>query len=236
MKNVGDNITAENANWKFSGETVEFFDSHILKSIPLYQEGHALIAQVGDFFLHDNSCVYDIGISTGTLAKKILERNQNKSIRYIGVEVEPDMCTKASTNLKSFDNIEIICEDFQNIEMQTCDLVIAYYTIQFMHPKIRQTVLNTIYEKLNWGGAFIMFEKVRGNDARFQDILTSLYTDFKLDQGYSIEEIHMKAKSLKGVLEPFSEQGNIDMLKRAGFVDICTIFRYINFQGFLAIK
>jgi len=77
---------------------------------------------------------------------------------------------------------------------------------------------------------------VRANDARFQDITTSLYNEFKIEQGYTAEEIFTKSRSLKGVLEPFSTQGNIDMLKRAGFVDILGIFKYLSFEGFLAIK
>jgi len=89
---------------------------------------------------------------------------------------------------------------------------------------------------LNWGGAFILFEKVRAPDARFQDIATSLYTDFKIDQGYNDEEILSKTRSLKGVMEPFSTQGNIDLLGRAGFVDVMTVSKYICFEGFLAIK
>ena len=42
--------------------------------------------------------------------------------------------------------------------------------------------------------------------------------------------------NLKGVLEPFSTQGNLDLFKRAGFVDITTISKYICFEGFLLIK
>ena len=66
--------------------------------------------------------------------------------------------------------------------------------------------------------------------------MTTIYTDYKLDQGYSPEEIVGKSRSLKGVLEPFSTQGNIDMMKRAGFVDIMTVMKYVTFEGFLAIK
>ena len=47
-----------------------------------------------------------------------------------------------------------------------------------------------------------MFEKVRGSDARFQDIFTGLYNEYKLQNGYSAEEILGKTRSLK-VLEPF---------------------------------
>ena len=112
----------------------------------------------------------------------------------------------------------------------------AYYTIQFIRPKERQRLIDKIYSSLNWGGAFIYFEKVRANDARFQDITTALYTDYKLKSGYSAEEIISKSRSLKGVLEPFSSKANVEMLERAGFVDILSIMKYICFEGFLAIK
>ena len=60
--------------------------------------------------------------------------------------------------------------------------------------------------------------------------------EYKIDQGYTSDEIISKSRSLKGILEPFSTKGNRDMLKRAGFVDILTVFKYGSFEGFLAIK
>ena len=86
------------------------------------------------------------------------------------------------------------------------------------------------------GGGFIWFEKVRAPDARFQDMSTTIYNDFKIGNGYNAEEILNKTSSLKGVMEPFSTNGNIELLKRAGFVDITTVFKYVCFEGFLAIK
>jgi tRNA (cmo5U34)-methyltransferase len=57
-----------------------------------------------------------------------------------------------------------------------------------------------------------------------------------LDNGYTPEEMFSKTRSLKGVLEPFSTQGNIDMLKRSGFKDITTISKFGPFEGYLIIK
>ena len=59
---------------------------------------------------------------------------------------------------------------------------------------------------------------------------------FFLSQGYSANEIISKGRSLKGILEPFSTKGNLDLLRRAGFKDINSIFKYACFEGFLAIK
>ncbi len=68
------------------------------------------------------------------------------------------------------------------------------------------------------------------------EALPEKYDDYKLNEGYSPEEIISKSRSLKGVLEPFSTQGNIDLLQRAGFVVIMTVMKYLCFEGFLAIK
>ena len=81
-----------------------------------------------------------------------------------------------------------------------------------------------------------MFEKVRGNDKRFQDILNFSYFDFKTEQKLSPIEILNKEVSLRSVLEPYTISANIDFLKRAGFKDIMPISQYLCFVGFLAIK
>jgi tRNA (cmo5U34)-methyltransferase len=235
MKNSGDGIQAQNANWQFKGDVVEQFEKHVRKSIPLYEEGHELIVKVSDYFVKEDSICYELGASTGLLSHKLALHHDFRNAQFIGIEKEADMVQKA-VSLYKRPNLTFLEADINTYAYEMSDLIIAYYTVQFIHPKLRQNLIDTIYRKLHWGGAFIMFEKVRANDARFQDIMTGLYTDYKLDQGYTPEEIIGKSRSLKGVLEPFSTEGNIDMLKRAGFVDIITIQKFMNFEGFLAIK
>jgi len=236
MTNVGDEIQAGNANWSFSDEMNKNFDQHIKKSIPLYETSHELGVSISDFFLDEGSVCYDLGCSTGTLLARLAQHHQKKHVQFIGIDVEAEMVKSAQTLCRNFSNVEIRNENLTHVELEKADLIIAYYTIQFIKPKYRQLLFNRIYEALNWGGGFLLFEKVRSPDARFQDMMTTLYTDYKLDQGYSGEEIIAKTRSLKGVLEPFSREGNLGLLERAGFVDIATVMKYICFEGFLAIK
>ena len=235
MGQSGDEIEAQNANWKFNGSMVEHFEEHVSKSVPLYNEGHELIVKLSDYFVKDDSTCYELGSSAGTLINKLAKAHEFRSAKFVGIEIENDMVTKANELYRN-ENLSFICDDMTTVNLEKADLIVSYYTIQFIHPKLRQQLINKIYDSLNWGGAFIFYEKVRANDARFQDIISNLYMEYKLDQGYSAGEIIGKAKSLKGVLEPFSTQGNIDMLKRAGFVDILSVQKYMNFEGFLAIK
>jgi tRNA (cmo5U34)-methyltransferase len=241
MSDVGDDIQAERANWKFSGNTTKTFDEHVRKSVPLYTEGHDLICDMSDFFVKDDSVLYELGCSTGSLILKLAEHNKLKAeARFIGVDIETDMIAVAEEKKSTLEmkdlNVEFLVESIVDMKFEPTDMIVCYYTLQFIRPSVRQMLMDKLYESLNWGGALLLFEKVRGADARFQDIITALYTDYKIRMGYSYEDVVSKSRSLKGVLEPFSTQGNIDMLKRAGFVDINTVQKYLCFEGFLAIK
>lgn len=235
MNKSGDNIDAKNANWKFNGSMVEHFEEHVKKSVPLYQEGHELIIKLSDYFVKNDSVCYELGSSAGTLIYNLAKHHEFRDAKFTGIEIESDMVKKAN-ELYQNPNLSFNCDDMTTVTLEKSDLIVSYYTIQFIHPKLRQELINKIYDALHWGGAFILYEKVRANDARFQDIISNLYMEYKLDQGYTAQEIIGKSKSLKGVLEPFSTEGNIDMLKRAGFVDILSVQKYMNFEGFLVIK
>ena len=236
MSKVGDKILAENANWSFGGDVHKNFDVHVQKSVPQYLVGQNIIEKISDFFLPNNSIVYDIGCSTGTLLEKLANRHLNKKIDFIGCDIEKGMVSEAKKKCKRFKNIKIKNESILTLPLKKSNFIYAYYTIQFIHPSVRQNLFNKIYDSLNWGGAFVFFEKVRGPDARFQDIMSLIYNEFKIDQGYTSDEIIGKSRSLKGVLEPFSDYGNKSLLKRAGFEDSIPIFQWLCFKGYLCIK
>lgn len=236
---VGDDIQSGNASWSFGGDTPKNFESHVAKSVPFYTEGHEIVLAMSDFFVKRNSVCYELGCSTGTLTRKLAQHHP-ESVQWVGIDIEPDMIDQAQTYLSqtapAINNVQYLVDDITTHPYQPTDFMVAYYTIQFIHPCVRQQLFRRIYETLNWGGALLLFEKVRAPDARFQDIASSLYVDYKLARGYDANQIIAKSRSLKGVLEPFSTAGNVDMLKRAGFVDVMTVFKYVCFEGFFCIK
>lgn len=237
MSNVGDGISAVHGNWSFGGDVPKSFDAHVSKSVPLYEEGHQLICNLSDFFVNEGTLAYELGSSTGSLISKVAKHNAaKKNTKFVGIDLEEGMVKYAREKYNFIDNLEFIHDDINVVDLMPADFIICYYTVQFIRPSLRQELINKIYRSLNWGGALVIYEKVRGADARFQDILTTLYQEFKLLKGYTPEDIISKTRSLKGILEPFSTQGNLDMLRRAGFEDINTIQKYICFEGFLAIK
>ena len=234
---VGDDIEVARASWTFGGDVAGTFVEHAAKSIPMYHEGHDIICSLSDFFVQPEGHCYEIGTSTGQLLRKLAEHNSHKANTvWVGLDREEPMIEKAREHCADLENVELYAEDFLLHDMQKADFIVSYYVMQFVPPRLRQDAFDKIYDRLNWGGAFVLFEKVRGPDARFQDITTNMYTNFKVENGLTSDEILNKTDSLKSVMEPFSTQGNIDLLKRAGFVDVMTVCKWICFEGFLAIK
>ena len=56
-------------------------------------------------------------------------------------------------------SLTFISSPVQEFEFQNCDLVLSYYTMQFVHPKFRQKIINNIFQSLNWGGGFFFLKK-----------------------------------------------------------------------------
>jgi tRNA (cmo5U34)-methyltransferase len=241
MKNkfkIDDQIKKKNSNWNFKGNVYKYFDKHIKKSVPLYFETQNLYLKLSDFFLQDNSKIIDLGCSTGRFLTNLYNRHKvnQKKIKYYGIDNTNEMIRFCKKEYNGKKDLIFKNQDIMKFDLSGSCIISSFYTIQFISPKKRQILINKIYKNLNWGGAFFFIEKVRGGDARFQDIMTQTYNEFKISQGFTSDEIIAKSRSLKGVLEPFSTTGNLDLIKRAGFKDVMTVFKYICFEGFLAIK
>jgi len=238
---VGD--SKKPASWAFSEDIVENFDDHIQRSVPRYKDCHKLAVWLSDFYLtQDNDVFVDLGSTTGSLVDKLASHHSGRNkLDITGIEIEPhfvDFSKKRNAKHQNQHKIEILTADLKSYEFtpNSANYISSLFTLQFIKPNNRAEILKNIYDTLVWGGAFIYFEKVRGADARFQDILNYLLNLEKSDQNFNSEEIHGKTMSLVGKMEPFSHKGNLSLLKQAGFSDIEVIFKFINFQGYLCIK
>ena len=232
---TGDGIRKSSGRWSFSEGVAPVFVEHARKSIPGYEEGHDLICKISDHFIHEGSRCIDVGCSTGELLRKLWDRHAEKKPVLTGIDTETEMIDYAKAN-NSVGGISFELTNALDQSFEECDFVVMNYVLQFIRPQYRQEVLDRIWNGLTWGGALVLFEKVRGADSRFNDILTSCYWEFKTEQGFTDSEIVSKWRSLRGVLEPFTEAGNLGLLQRAGWTDIETIWKWGPFQGFLAIK
>lgn len=232
---VGSDISLSHETWSFA-DAIEQFDTHILQSIPNCQEQRDYIAHLARFFLHSQARVVEIGVSTGALARAVLTRTPERPLQYLGIDVEPEMVSKARQNLRDDARFSAEQANICDYDFGPASLVISYYTLQFIPQTERAELIRRVYDALEPGGAFILYEKTLGENARVQDMLTQLYYDFKAEHGLSPEAILNKAVALRGIAMPLSLEGNRQMLLEAGFGCVELLFRAYCFAGYLAIK
>ena len=181
MKQVGEGLKSARGNWNFNDIDVSKFESHVKNSVPGYQESHEYIQILSDYFLSDCSTVYDIGCSTGNLLKMISDYNCSKrDINLIGIEKVKkfeSIFNKNFENCSKKHRFSFVNKSIQDVDLKLCDMVISFYTIQFIHPRHRQFIFDKIYNSLNWGGLFL-FEKVRATP-EFQDMISNAYIEYK---------------------------------------------------------
>ena len=235
MANVGDGIHAAPGSWSFGRDVAANFDVHVARSVPFYAETHRLIEQLSDQFLSPGSRGYDLGCSTGALTARLAARHAERGVELVGVDHEPHMVAEARRRCAVWPSVTIVEADLVAFEPLPADLVVAHYTLQFVPPDARCGLIKRIACALNPGGALLLFEKVTPPDARLDEITTALYHDWKLAQGYTRAEVAAKALSLAGVLEPFTSEANRDLLTSAGFTKVMTVYRWLNWEGLLAL-
>ena len=110
------------------------------------------------------------------------------------------------------------------------------YTLQFLRPLNRQKVIDKIYKGMKKNSAFIMLEKILGNNSLFNRVYIDLYFKYKASVGYSNSEIKNKREALENVLVPYRLDENIQLLKNAGFNSVDIFFKWFNWCGIIAIK
>ena len=71
-------ILASHGNWKFDQQVSESFDSHVIKSVPFYEEIQRMVVEISEYFIKDNSVIYDIGSSTGTTLSLLSQQHISK--------------------------------------------------------------------------------------------------------------------------------------------------------------
>jgi tRNA (cmo5U34)-methyltransferase len=231
---VGDGITTPAGSWTFGGEVPQAFDAHVARSVPAYTDGQELIADLADQLVPPGGRVYDLGCSTGSLTAQLAERLAPRRAEIIGVDREPGMTERAQMRCAALPHVRFETASLQELEFEPADMIVSYYTLQFLPLRSRSRVVSRIHDALVPGGTFVLFEKVLASSARNQATAQGAYADWKGRQGFNDEEIAAKARSIRGVLAPLSPDENDAMLREAGFDDMMRVFRWVLFEGLIA--
>lgn len=224
--------------FEFDAEVAAVFDDMLIRSVPFYKESQALTRRFALNALHSGGRVYDLGCSTASLLLEI-ERalDKREDVTLIGIDNSSAMIEHARKKIEAYGSrIELVEGDILTFPYTKADVFISNYTLQFIRPIVRDTLVRTIAEALEEGGVFIFSEKVVCEDPKLSKELIDCYYDFKKEQGYSEYEIVQKREALENVLVPYTMNENIQMAKNSGFKTCDVLFRWANFATFIALK
>jgi tRNA (cmo5U34)-methyltransferase len=222
--------------FEFDKDVASVFDDMLNRSIPFYNEMLDLTTSFVIKYSNEGSIVYDLGCSTASTLIDIAKKTDLR-LKLIGVDNSNAMLERARQKFNAYGlDIELLNIDIFNINLQSSNVIISNYTLQFIRPLLREKLIKKIFNSLKDSGIFIFSEKVITENKKLNKIMIDKYYNFKKTQGYSDFEIAQKREALENVLIPYSLEENKKMCEDAGFSNFEIIFKWNNFATFIAIK
>jgi tRNA (cmo5U34)-methyltransferase len=230
------------ADFTFDAKVSHVFDDMVARSVPFYSEVQRMQAELAMELLPDGDCtVCDLGCSTGTTIDLLISHARCPAgAEFVGVDSSPHMLKEAAIKLGqhlSSGRVKLVNADLNSTaEIPRCDLILMNWTLQFVRPLYRESLVRRVFESLKPGGALFLSEKALVSDSMLNRLYIDFYLRYKKGRGYSDLEIHRKREALENVLVPYRIEENITLLQNCGFKAVDTYFRWFNFACFVALK
>lgn len=226
-------------DFTFDESVAEVFPDMIQRSVPGYSNIITAIGMLANRFVTDNSTIYDLGCSRGAGILSIRRNIEGKKAKIIGVDNSEAMVTRCRRHINAYHSaipVDILCEDIRHIDIQNASMVVLNFTLQFLPPKDRISLLEKIYQGLNPNGVLVISEKFSFEDNEINNLLIDLHHTFKRANGYSELEVSQKRTSLENVMLTDSIETHRTRLKTVGFNKVELWFQCFNFGSMFAIK
>ena len=229
-------------DFAFDEQVVNVFPDMIRRSVPGYETVISMLGVFAGRYVQANSTVYDLGCSLGAATLALRRHITASGCNVVGVDNSDAMISRCQQNIELADQhgpavpVSLVCGDIQQVPINNASLVALNFTLQFLSPDERLSMLSTIYQGLLPGGVLVLSEKICFDDSDTQQVYTDLHHDFKRANGYSDLEISQKRQTIENVLIPDTLEQHRSRLQRAGFTEIHCWFQCFNFVSFCAIK
>lgn len=129
--------------------------------------------------LAPDKSVLEIGVGTDRLALRVLRAG---CARLVGCDLSARTLARARENLSEFDNVELVCGDFLDLDFgSTFDVV--YSSLTFLHVRDKARAIRQVHALLREQGRFVVsLGKDRSTRLEYGDHAVQVYPD-------SVEEI-----------------------------------------------
>ena len=226
-------------DFAFDAQVVEVFPDMISRSVPGYNTIINTIGNLSKEYAQDHTNIYDLGCSLGAATLSMKKSITANNCSIIGIDNSPAMVERCKMHVNAFkgdSNVEIREGNILETTIENASMVVLNFTLQFIEPETRQSLIQKIYNGLNKGGILVLSEKLQAPDSTCNELLINLHHDFKRANGYSELEIAQKRTALENVMRPDSMNTHHSRLTQAGFTQFTQWFQCFNFMSLVAIK
>ncbi len=242
---------ADISGFQFDQHVVDVFPDMLERSIPGYR---SIIAQSGllaaRFIQADTHC-FDLGCSLGSTLlamRHAIDTRNADNCRLVGVDnsvamleecqrlIDRDTNADVNTTNETLLPVDLVLADIADVPLQPASVVAMNFTLQFVAPGERDTLLQKICDATVSGGALILSEKIKFDDTTLNDLYIDRYHAFKRANGYSDLEISQKRSALEDVLVPDTLETHQARLSAAGYAHSAVWFQCFNFVSIIAVK
>ena len=153
-----------------------------------------------------------------------------KNFNMIGIDNSQamiDQCLKHDTS--GNDKVQYLCQSLQDVDLEPSSLIFSHFLLQFIPYEDKEKILKKIYKALLPQGVLIISEKIIPSSSDL-DIFHDL---FRIEQGYSAQEIKNKRAALQSILFLQTQNDFQKLLKKCGFLSITPWYQCLNFTSFL---
>ncbi len=223
----------------FDRKVVDVFPDMIKRSVPGYSTIIHMVGQLAERYAQSNSRCYDLGCSLGASTLAMRHRITAADASIVAVDNSEDMIERCRQVLAADSGevaVELHCQDLEQTQIEQASVVVLNFTLQFIAPSERNTLIRKIYQGMLPGGVLVLSEKLHFDDDHHNELMTELHHYFKKTNGYSDLEIAQKRSALENVLIPESVNTHKQRLADAGFVGTEVWFQCFNFASLLAFK
>ena len=230
---------AVTSGFQFDEQVVRVFPDMIVRSVPGYELIIPTIGMLARRYARPDSRIYDLGCSLGAASLAMSGAVQSEGTEIIAVDNSPAMVERCRQNLENISGrvpVRVRLEDIQDTEIENASVVVLNFTLQFLDPDRRQSLIDRIATGMQPGGVILISEKICFEDPQEHNDQTTWHHDFKRAQGYSELEIARKRDALENVLNPETEKVHFDRLLKAGLSNPRRWFQCFSFVSYIAFK
>ncbi|MGV3002516.1 carboxy-S-adenosyl-L-methionine synthase CmoA [Vibrio sp.] len=226
-------------DFTFDEKVAEVFPDMIQRSVPGYSNIISAIGMLAERFAKPNSNVYDLGCSLGAATLSMRRHIEQENCQIIAVDNSPAMIERCKLHINAYRSdtpVNVVEADIRDIEIENASVVVLNFTLQFLSPEDRYSLLENIYAGLRPGGILILSEKYIFDNQAAHELLIDLHHDFKRANGYSELEISQKRSAIENVMRPDSIESHKKRFNKIGFSSYEVWFQCFNFGSMFAIK